>query len=117
MCWIVVRCRKCFCYCSVNGSDPSHGAADLGPPHGYWRISPSGVAERLADGALFYDALFNELDYWNLVLADASSFSLPDQEGARQVDTLWGSLIAALSLYVGDAVRIMVVYFHLFMPS
>ncbi len=71
---------------SINGSDTNAGA-DTGPPHTYWRVSPSGDIQRLADGAIFYGSLFAESDIWDGIRANATSFALPGQEGARQVCT------------------------------
>ena len=52
-------------------------------------------------GAAFYAALFAEQRAWRATLAGAALVTLPGQDGARTVDALWGSLVAALSLYVG----------------
>ena len=83
-------------------------SVDTGPPHTYWRVSADGIVQELQDGAQFYEGLFAEAALWSVagVRANATTFVLPGQEGARQVDTLWASLVAALSLYVGPQVRV-----------
>jgi hypothetical protein len=60
------------------------------------------------DANVFYEALFAEQALWEGTLGGNSTassaaalLSLPGQEGRRQVDTAWGSVVAALSLYVG----------------
>ena len=58
---------------------------------------------REGGAAAFYAQLFAEAAFWDAALLPAVSVHLPGAEGARQVDAMWGGLIAAVSLYVGNS--------------
>lgn len=76
------------------------GGVDAPPfQYSYFAASRTGVAPLAA--ADFYAALWVEAALWNSALAAASVINLPGQDGARQVDSARGALIASLSLYVG----------------
>jgi len=64
----------------------------------YFNVSSSLVSN--LSPAIFYSALLEEQLFWNRTFADAARLSLPGPEGARQIDTALGSLVASLSLFV-----------------
>lgn len=74
------------------------------PPFAYVYVNASLNSSRpipLAPAA-FYGALLAEQRLWNATLVNAgASFTLPGREGARQVDTALGALVASLSLFIG----------------
>jgi hypothetical protein len=53
------------------------------------------------DPALFYTALYAEQSLWNASFAGATTFTLPGQEGHRQIDLARGSLVASFSVFIG----------------
>ena len=69
-------------------------------PFAYFNVSSKAPPAPLDPGA-FYAALLAEQALWGALLAPAASYALPGREGARQVDTAYGSLVASMSLYVG----------------
>jgi hypothetical protein len=73
------------------------------PPFAYTYVNASLNTSRplpLAPAA-FYTALLAEQAGWNATFAGAAAFTLPGREGARQVDTTLGGLVASLSLFIG----------------
>lgn len=84
---------------NADGTD----ASETG--YAYYNASASGGGTMPLDGgaAAFYAFLFGEAAAWNATLVAAARVRLPGAEGARQVDTMWGSLVAALGLYVGNS--------------
>jgi hypothetical protein len=80
---------------NADGSDASERGYE------YFNASASGGVQPL-DASSFYAHLFAESSFWDAAMAPAARVHLPGAEGARQVDGMWGGLVAALSLYVGN---------------
>ena len=80
---------------NANGSDASERGYE------YFNASAGGGVQPL-DAVSFYAHLFAESSFWAAAMAPAARVRLPGAEGARQVDGMWGGLVAALSLYVGN---------------
>jgi hypothetical protein len=81
---------------NADGSDASERGYE------YFNASAAGGVQPLG-AASFYAHLFAESRFWAAEMSPAASVSLPGAEGARQVDGMWGGLVAAISLYVGNA--------------
>ena len=54
------------------------------------------------DDETFYSALLAEQTFWNTTFQSATQYKLPGQDGARQVDTTRGALVASVSLYIAS---------------
>ena len=54
------------------------------------------------DPTAFYSALIAEQTFWNETFSQATKYVLPGQDGARQVDTTRGALVASISLFIGS---------------
>jgi len=86
-------------------SDPSAAAyvrllATPSVNYSYYNVS-AGVAAVSLSPSTFYAALLAEQSAWNATFATSVAYRLPGAEGARQVDTAAGALVASMSLYVG----------------
>jgi hypothetical protein len=54
------------------------------------------------DPETFYSALLAEQTFWNTTFLAATQYKLPGQDGARQVDTTRGALVASVSLFIAS---------------